>query len=100
MELTTNGAKAEESRERANMAEHSKTYQKKGKRPMKRTVEFSQKDALQILQQSFLMCQLAGVNILVQNTEQGTVITLENIETLDGWLVPRENASQNEDVPL
>lgn len=81
------------------MAEHSKTYQKKGRRRMKRTAEFSQKDALQILQQSFLMCQSAGVGMLVQNTEQGTVITLENIETLDGWLVLREDVSRNEDAP-
>lgn len=92
MALTTNGAKAEEKRGLANMADHLKSSQTKEKRSTRRTAKFTMTDALQILQQSLVMCHEAGVSLSVENTEQGTRITLEGVDTLEGWLVPREKS--------
>jgi hypothetical protein len=78
------------------MAEHSRTYQNKEKRSTRRTAKFTITDALQILQQSLVMCHEAGVVMTVENTERGTVITLEGVDTLKGWLVPRESVPRGE----
>lgn len=95
---TTNGGKAEESRGVVNMVEHSRTLQTNEKRSTRRTVKFTMTDALQILQQSFIMCHEAGVMLSVENTERGTLITLEGVDTLEGWLVPRDNVPRVEQV--
>ena len=78
------------------MAEHLKSYQTKGKRSTRRTAQFTITDALQILQQSLVMCHEAGVIIQAENTERGTVITLEGVDTLKGWLVPRETVPRTD----
>lgn len=88
---TTNGEKAEANKGKANMADHLKNLQTKGKRSTRRTAKFTMTDALQILQQSLVMCHEAGVSLSVENTERGTLITLEGVDTLEGWLVPRES---------
>lgn len=99
MAHTTNGAKAEANKGLVNMAEHSTTYQTKGKRRTRRTAKFSQRDALEILQQSFVMCHEAGIRLLVENSESGAVITLQSVEVLNGWLVPRVEHENAETVP-
>ncbi len=78
------------------MAEPSTTYQMKEKKRTKRTVKFSQRDALEILQQTIVMCHEAGILLQVENTEQAVVITLQSVAVLNGWLVPRENVPRAE----
>lgn len=69
------------------MAEHLKNSRTKEKRNTRRTVKFSMTDALEILQQSLVMCHEAGVLVQVENTERGAVITLAGVNVLAGWLV-------------
>ena len=92
--VTTSGDAAAESPVSPNTAEPSAISPKKGRRRTRSTRQFTPQDALGILQQSFVLAQEAGIPIVVQNTDQGTVITLPNIQMANGWLMPHEDMAQ------
>ena len=88
MEDTTSGAKAAEATVSQDTVDASQNCQKTGKRPTRKTARLTPEQTLEILQQSFILCEQAGIVLAVGSAinGNGTTITLESVRFDNGNL--------------
>lgn len=84
---TGSGEEAGERKGRVNMAEVSERSQNSARRSTRKTVPLTQEEALQILQESFRVCEESGVVIQVETDNHNTQITLHDVAFFHGNLV-------------
>jgi hypothetical protein len=73
------------------MVDHSKPSQPTGKQRTRKTVELSREEALQILQESFRVCEAAGIVMEVETDAVHTRITLRDVAYFEGNLIDSTN---------